>query len=136
VHKFLFEKENHKMKRGRRSSAELTVVPFDATRSRPTLTPLFPLKSDEKKVFDLVVREHVHLKQIDAPLLMGYARAIAGLFKADTVEDFERLSRVSLSYATKLRISPQARVHPLSLARRQQQQPMSYYDRVAQEEPE
>jgi hypothetical protein len=106
------------MKRGRLSAADLSLVPPDTTGTRPTLTPLRKLKGDEKAVFDLVVREHVHLQPIDVPLLMGFARASAGLFKVDSAGDFERLARVAMSFATRLRITPQSRVHPLTLGRR------------------
>ena len=77
------------MKRGRQSAADLSIVAPDATGTRPTLTPLRPLKSDEKAVFDLVVRENVHLQAIDVPLLMGFARASAGLFNVDSAGEFE-----------------------------------------------
>ena len=106
------------MKRGRQSAADLSIVAPDATGTRPTLTPLRPLKSDEKAVFDLVVRENVHLQAIDVPLLMGFARASAGLFKVETAADFEKLARVAMSFATRLRITPQARCHPITLGRR------------------
>jgi hypothetical protein len=106
------------MKRGRLSAADLSIVPPDATDTRPTLTPLGPLKSVEKAVFDLAVRENVHLRQTDVPLLMGFARASAALFKVDTAADFEKLARVAMSFATRLRLTPQARTHPTTLGRR------------------
>jgi len=49
---------------------------------------------------------------------MGFARASASTFNADTAADFEKLARVMMSLATKLRISPQSRVDPKTLARR------------------
>jgi len=76
------------------------------------------LRRDEKAVFDLAVRENAHLRQTDVPLLMGFARASAGLFNVDTAGDFEKLARVAMSFATKLRLTPQSRVHPLTLGRR------------------
>ena len=106
------------MKRGRQSAADLSIVPADASSTRPTLTPLRPLKSDEKAVFDLVVRENVHLQAIDVPLLMGFARASAGLFNVDSAGEFEKLARIAMSFATRLRITPQSRVHPTTLGRR------------------
>jgi hypothetical protein len=48
---------------------------------------------------------------------MGFARASAGLFKTDAVADFDKLARVCMSLGTKLRITPQSRVNPLTLAR-------------------
>jgi hypothetical protein len=89
------------------------------------------LKLAERKVFDLVVRENVHLQPIDVPLLMGFARASAGLFKTDNATDFEKLARVAMSFATKLRITPQSRCHPLTLARANRNaHSVSYYDRT------
>jgi hypothetical protein len=115
------------MKPGRRSQADLTVVPIDASRSRPSLTPICQLKSDERRIFDLVARENVHLTPLDTPMLTGFVRASAGMLKADSVEDFEKLSRVALSFATRLRLTPQSRMHPRSLARRHAAQQPSYF---------
>jgi len=60
----------------------------------------------------------VHLTQGDAPLLMIFSRAIAGAFNASDASDFERLSRVALSAGTRLRLTQQSRIHPLTLGRR------------------
>jgi len=77
------------------------------------------LKPDEKVFFDVLISEHAHLRRGDVPLIMGLARASAGLFKPDiTVEEFEKLSRICMSYSTRLRITPQARTHPTTLGRR------------------
>src|SRR5262245_37391023 len=104
--------------RGRSSSARLSVVPPDATTPRLLLTPFEPLKSAERKIFDLIVRENAHLRQTDVPLVMGYARASTGLLQVETAGDFDKLARVMMSLATKLRISPQSRLDPKTLARR------------------
>ena len=107
------------MKRGRPSTAHLSIVSPDTSGTRPSLTPLRPLKPDEKVFFDLLISEHAHLLRGDVPLIMGLARASAGLFKPDiTVEEFEKLSRICMSYSTRLRITPQSRVHPTTLGRR------------------
>src|SRR5262245_58507633 len=106
------------MKRGRLSADDLSVISPNTSGTRPTLMPLRPLKSDEKAVFDLAVRENAHLGPTDVPLLMGFARASAGLFKMETAADFEKLARVAMSFATRLRLTPQARTHPTTLGRR------------------
>src|SRR5215510_5694320 len=106
------------MKRGRAGIAHLSVVGSDTTSTRPPLTPLEPLKTAERKIFDLVVRENPHLRLTDVPLVMAFARASAGTFNSDTAVDFEKLARVTMSLATKLRISPQSRHDPKTLARR------------------
>jgi hypothetical protein len=106
------------MKRGRVSAADLSIVGSSATDSRPPIIPLRSLSKDEKLVFDCAVRENVHLTQGDAPLLMIFSRAIAGAFNASDASDFERLSRVALSAGTRLRLTQQSRIHPLTLGRR------------------
>jgi hypothetical protein len=119
-------------KPGRPGVSHLSVVSPDLTGSRPALTPLQRLAPDEKAIFDFLVAEHVHLRRGDVPLIMGLARASAALFKTDSVADYERLGRLCLSYSTRLRISPQARVRAETLTRMQQrEQPLSYYERQA-----
>jgi len=49
---------------------------------------------------------------------MGFARASAGMFRVESAGDFEKVARVAMSFATKLRLTPQSRVNPLTLARR------------------
>ena len=49
---------------------------------------------------------------------MGFARASAGLLNVDNAGDFERLGRMSLSFARSLRLTPQSRTRPETLARR------------------
>jgi len=66
----------------------------------------------------MVAAENPHLRQTDAVLLMAFAKAAVGSSNADSAQDFERLSRTLMSLATKLRISPQSRVDPKTLARR------------------
>jgi len=55
----------------------------------------------------------------------------SGTLKADDAADFEKLARVAMAIATKLRLTPQSRTHPEKLARMQKQQPLSYYEREA-----
>lgn len=105
-------------KPGRRSAAHLTVISPDATNIRPPLIPLQPLKPAELKIFSFMARENEHLRPSDAVLLAAFARAATGLQSVDTAQDFERLARVCTHIATKLRICPQSRCHPKTLARR------------------
>src|SRR5262245_54033931 len=101
-----------------RKGAHLTVVGSGTTGSRPPPTPLQPLKADERRIFDFTFREHSHLQPRDIPLVTGFARASAGLFRIETAAEFAVLARMQLSYARALRLSVQSRVHPLSLGRR------------------
>ena len=106
------------MKRGRLSASDLSIVGSGTTGSRRPMTPLQPLKSDERRIFDFTFREHAHLRARDIPLVTGFARATAGLFRIETAAEFAVLARMQLSYARALRLSVQSRVHPLSLGRR------------------
>jgi hypothetical protein len=121
------------MKPGRPSAAHLSVVKSTATGTRPSLTPLEPLTTAERKIFDLMVKENAHLRPADIPLLMTFARASAGSFKDLSAADFDKLARVAASLATKLRLTPQSRVNPLTLTR-MQRQPLSYYERPETED--
>jgi hypothetical protein len=80
------------------------------------------MKRDEQAIFDVAVRENVHLTVSDVPLLMVYARAIAGALNADDASDFEKLSRAAASMGTKLRLTQQSRIRPETLGRRMAEQ--------------
>jgi hypothetical protein len=103
------------MKRGRRSAADNVVALPSATR--PTLIPLSRLKTTEQKYFDNTAREAVHMGKGDVPLLMAFAITSARLMATKNASDFDRLGRLSIMLATKLRLTPQARVHPATLSR-------------------
>jgi len=102
--------------RGRKSAAS-NVVSIAAIGIRPTLTPCRPLSRSEKRVFDLVAKEHQHLRAIDAPLLTGFVIACAQMFTTKDASDFEKMARVALSFATRLRLSPQSITQPRTLGR-------------------
>jgi hypothetical protein len=111
------------MKQRGRQSAAANVVPLAATSNRPTLTPSRPLTKQEKQIFDLVVKEHRHLRTFDAPLLTGYAIACAKMIKLKDPTAFEKVARVAMSFATKLRLTPQSSTQAVTLGRRYAQQP-------------
>jgi hypothetical protein len=110
------------MKRGRKSAADANVVSIGVTNYRPTLTPSRPLTKQEKQIFDLVVREHRHLRTFDAPLLTGYAIACGKMMKLKDPTAFEKVSRVAMALATKLRLTPQSSMQSVQLGRRYAQQ--------------
>jgi hypothetical protein len=108
--------------RGRKGIAQLSIVSPDATGTRPTLTSFEPLKPKEQKIFNVVAAENAHLRQTDAVLLGAFARAAVGSFNTDNASDFEKLARTAATLATRLRISPQSRCNPVTLARRYAEQ--------------
>ena len=94
---------------GRKSAADLA-----APRFFPVIQPTRKLCADEQRVWDRVIgswpRDHwIHS---DAETLTQYC-AICVAFdsarKRDDLSDMEKAGRLSLSYATKLRITPQSR---------------------------
>jgi hypothetical protein len=106
------------MKRGRQSAADANVVPLGVTNKKPTLTPSRPLTKQEKQIFDLVVRDHRHLRTFDAPLLTGYAIACAKMITLKDPVGFEKVARVAMSFATRLRLTPQSGMQSVQLGRR------------------
>ncbi len=72
------------------------------------------------------------------PLLIAFVQAVllsrGAVKKAGKdprqLQVWERSTRVAAALATRLRLSPQARVDPKVIARHQPQQPLSVYDRM------
>jgi hypothetical protein len=108
--------------RGRQSTAA-KVVSLVATNQRPTLTPCRPLTKPEKQIFDLIVRDHRHLRTFDAPLLTGYAMACAKMLTTKDPTDFDKIARVAMALATKLRLTPQSGMQSVQLGRRYHEPP-------------
>jgi hypothetical protein len=104
----------------RESAASLAAIAskVGVTDTRPTLIPSRSLSKQEKQIFDLIVREHRHLRTFDAPLLTGYAVACAKMLTLNDLTDFEKIARVAMSLATKLRLTPQSSMQPVQLGRR------------------
>jgi hypothetical protein len=111
-------KRREKMPRASAASLAVIASKVGATNNRPTLTPSRSLSKQEKQIFDLVVREHRHLRAFDAPLLTGYAVACAKMLTLDDPTDFEKVARVAMSLATRLRLTPQSGMQPVQLGRR------------------
>src|SRR4029434_6838228 len=108
--------------RGRQSTAA-KVISLPVTNERPTLTPCKPLTKEEKKIFDLIVRDHKHLRTFDAPLLTGYAIACGRMLSAKDADDFDKFGRLAISLATRLRLTPQSGMQSVQLGRRYQDPP-------------
>jgi len=105
------------MKRGRRGAAD-NIVPLMPDDTRLALTPCHPLTKSQQQLFTLVVNENRHLRPLDTPLLTGYVIACAGMFTEKDPATFAKLAAVAVSIGTRLRLTPQSRTHPTTLARR------------------
>ena len=117
--------------RGRKSAELLTFPSIDDVR--PRITPPLSLTKSERSLFVELAADAPHLVPADAPLLGAYCQAILLARRTGRdparVDVWERITRVMTTLATKLRLTPQSRSCPKSLAR--QQRPASHYDRMA-----
>jgi hypothetical protein len=110
--------------RGRRSAAAMLIKPqINGTPSR--LTPPPSLTNGERSAFIELVAccAPDHFRESDTPLLISYVQATAMARKivhAPTkVAQWERAVRVQAMLATRLRLSPQSRTAPKTVARQQ-----------------
>lgn len=95
---------------GRRSSADEKAVRFSVV-----LEPTRPLTADERKVWTLVLASVSadHFVAADAVLLEQYCAAAVAFETARKAEDtktMESMSRLALSCATRLRLTPHSRI--------------------------
>ena len=111
------------MKRGRKS-AELIALP-DVQGRPPRLVPPSYLNGAEKKLFNELVNscDPRHFVESDKPLLVAYVQSAllsrATAHKPEDVAVWEKATRMLATLATRLRLAPQARSNPLTVARRQ-----------------
>jgi phage terminase small subunit len=134
----------------RTSSAALTAVPFRGDPDRDRLEPPASLGGVARETFVTVVggTEPGHFHLSDLPLLCRYCEAVSLAKRCEEelartltvrgkpspyVEILASAVRSIDLMATKLRLSPRARVASARSPR--QQGPMSYYDRIAKMEP-
>jgi len=106
-------------KSGPKSRAEIdtNVVALNVKNVRPTLTPLSPLGTYERKLFTCVARNAPHLLPCDVPLLTTFCIVNARMVNAKSTSDTEKLAKMSAMLATKLRLTPQSRSRPEAVAR-------------------
>jgi hypothetical protein len=114
------------MKRGRQSAAELSINPTGSAHQR--LAPPVDLTATEAKLFRELVACCVpnHFVRSDLPLLVSYVqatllsrRAASALAKnAAMISVWEKATRMQATLATRLRLAPQARTDPKTIARR------------------
>ena len=124
------------MKRGRQSVAERAVIPIAPLA--PRLQPPADLGAEETALFRQLVAScpSDHFVESDQPLLTAYVIAIclSRRAAAKLAEDpslatvWERSTRMLATLATRLRLAPQARVSPKTLARRAAAHRPSAYD--------
>ena len=124
------------MKRGRQSEAERAVIPIAPLA--PRLQPPNDLGPEERALFVKLVGSSPsgHFIETDQPLLTAYVIAIclSRRAAAKLAEDpslatvWERSTRMLATLATRLRLAPQSRVDPKTLARRAAAHRPSAYD--------
>ena len=125
------------LQRGRKSAAN--VVAVDAIASRPRLTAPKLLTKAEAALFNQTAAVNPHLRPADTALLAAYAQAMAKGYRLARQSDpaavasWEKVMRVAMALATKLRITAQAQVHPESAGRKRPMVMPSYYDIAAAE---
>jgi hypothetical protein len=123
--------------RGRPSS----VVTFPIVDGSPSrLQPPASLRKAEAAIFAQVINacSPHHFDERDLPLLISYVQATVMAHRMaghpDKAAIWERATRLQMALATKLRITPQARMDR-TLAHLQPGNTVSYYDRMKDESP-
>jgi hypothetical protein len=106
------------MRQRGRQSTEAKVLHLPVTNERPQLIPSRPLTKEEKRIFDLILRDHRHLRSFDAPLLTAYAVACARMLSTRDSDTFDKMTRLAISLATRLRLTPQSGMQSVQLGRR------------------
>ena len=112
------------LQRGRKSTANVSAP--NLTGKRPRLTPPSSLNTAERTLFNELVGScppDQFLEKSDAPLLIAYVQAAvisqATAHDPDKIAIWEKSTRMLATLATRLRLAPQARVDPKTLARKQ-----------------
>jgi hypothetical protein len=119
-----------------RKSSEPILALSSVTDAPPRLTPPSFLTNAEETLFNEIVRctDPKHFRESDRPLLAHYVQACliardagrAGLSEGDGLAAWERATRVMVLLATKLRLTPQARSSPKTVAREPRQGPQPW----------
>jgi phage terminase small subunit len=109
----------------RKPASHFEVVPIE--QALPLIEPPAHLSGAEKALFHSIVQQSAaqNFTRNDAELLAAYVQAChlvaqsyaSAMEKPDYVRDWERACRVMVTLATKLRLTPSARVDPRSLTR-------------------
>ena len=107
--------------RGRKSAANLATFRVDGAPPRPH--PPAYLQDDERTLFTELVAacDARHFVESDLPLLVSYVQAT--LLSRATARDpkmiavWEKATRMQATLATRLRLAPQSRTDPKTIAR-------------------
>ena len=120
------------LKRGRISSAELSVVPIAAARERVQRPA--DLTKKERQLFDNLVATCSHFKQSDFPLLISFVQAslLAQQHRNPKSTDEARIWHTAIKaqslLATKLRLAPNTRLDRKTATRKAAAPRPSAYD--------
>ena len=108
--------------RGRRSAANLVTLHVDGAPAR--LEPPVCLNNRERKLFSELIAacDPCHFVESDLPLLTSFAQATVlaqtTANDPDKIETWALAVRLQATLATRLRLAPQARTDPKTIARR------------------
>lgn len=126
------------MKRGPKSTAELSVVNLDTVRPRARIpTPKYLTGKPERDMFADVVTRFDHLTIGDTEQIVLYVISVIGALKlskktdASSVKACNLKTRDALAAARSLRVTQISLSHPETLARNRSNSrstPTSYYD--------
>ena len=109
--------------RGRKSAEALAI---NVSGEPPRLTPPAGLSPKERAAFVELVNaaDPRHFRRSDVPMIVALVQATIKARELgrdpSKTQDWERASRVMMALATKLRLTPQCRTRPESIARMQQ----------------
>jgi hypothetical protein len=109
--------------RGRRSAEALAI---NVSRAPSRLTAPSSLNAKERAQFEALIdaSDPKHFRKSDIPLLVSLAQAALLSHKLgrdpDRIGEWEKVTRVQAMLATKLRLTPQSRTDPKTVARMQQ----------------
>jgi hypothetical protein len=127
------------MQRGRKNQFE-NIVPLGVNGLPPRLTAPSGLSAAERTLFNELVGscDPRHFVKSDRPLLVSYVQSTLlslSSFKQmkgdpDMVTVWEKATRMQATLATRLRLAPQARTDPLTIAR----QHAAYHAKPAEED--
>ena len=118
------------LQRGRKSADNLAAL--NATGKSPRLAAPASLTSDERKLFGELngACDASHFRASDLPLLISYIQATliaqASARDPDQIARWEKAVKLQAVLATRLRLSPQSRADPKTVARQDQEPRLRY----------
>ena len=117
--------------RGRKSAEALAI---NVSGEPPRLTPPAGLSPKERAAFVELVNaaDPRHFRRSDVPMIVALVQATIKARELgrdpSKTQDWERASRVMMALATKLRLTPQCRTRPESIARMQQHEVTPWHE--------